>query len=158
MHTHIQLIQLVIAYSLAGAFVFTLVATCLSLFGWVRFAVPSQQKKLFSVLIVQLAVVSVGFFGRFLRFDVAEVQEQVIRDYMSAPGSRALASDFRDSYFAQSNFSGGVFDYTVFDRTSFRNARFYNADFSGADLSSVTTDQETKLPNYDAGLRRNGTK
>jgi uncharacterized protein YjbI with pentapeptide repeats len=146
MRTHIELIQLVVAYALAGAFVFTLVATCMSLLGWVRFAVAAQQKKLFSVLIIELAVVAVGFFGRFLRFDVANVQEQVIRDYMSAPGTRALASDFRESDFSQSNFSGGRFEYTLFDRTSFRNARFQDADFSGADLSSVVVDHDTKLP------------
>src|SRR6266403_1628301 len=43
---HQELIRLTIAYTLAGAFVFTVVITCLSLVGWIRFADKKQQQKL----------------------------------------------------------------------------------------------------------------
>ena len=45
---HQELIRLTIAYTLAGAFVFTVVITCLSLVGWIRFADKKQQQKLFT--------------------------------------------------------------------------------------------------------------
>lgn len=176
MQAHIELIQLITAYTLVGAFVFTVVVTCLSLLGWVKFADASQQKKLFGTLVVQLVVVGVGFFSDFLKFDATRVQESVIRDYMSAPGSRALASDFTESDFSMSKFSRGKFDETLFDGTSFREtvfegadfsrsnftggkfdlslldgtsfqgARFNGADFRGADLRKAIIDSETKLP------------
>ena len=146
MRAHIELIQLIVAYALAGALVFTLVITCLSLLGWVRFASPAQQNKLFYVLIVELVTVAVGFFGGLLRFDAAEVQAEVIRDYMSAPESRALGSDFTGSNFSGSKFSGGNFDNSLFDGASFKNTQFRKADLSGADLSEAITDEKTKLP------------
>jgi len=63
---HIEIIKLTIAYTLAGAFVFTVGITCLSLAGWLKFADKRQQQKLFSILIVELVVGCVGFFFNFL--------------------------------------------------------------------------------------------
>ena len=69
MNSHLVLIQLIIAYTLTGAFVFTVMITCCSLVGWIKLADKKQQKKLFQVLIVELCVVAVGFFSRVLEFN-----------------------------------------------------------------------------------------
>jgi len=75
---HQELIRLTIAYTLAGAFVFTVVITCLSLVGWIKFADKKQQQKLFTCLVVQLVVVGVGFFTGFLRFNVPKVAKDLV--------------------------------------------------------------------------------
>ncbi len=77
MAPHIQLIQLVVAYTLAGAFVFTVFVTCLSLVGWIKFANSKQQQKLFATLIVEVVAVSIGFFGGLLKFDPKQVQQNI---------------------------------------------------------------------------------
>jgi uncharacterized protein YjbI with pentapeptide repeats len=156
MQINIQLIQLVIAYSLAGAFVFTLAVTCGSLVGWVKFESPSQQRKLFAVLIIQLCVACVGFFANFLKFDPGGVQQAILHDYMSARDTSAVFSDFSASKFYANNFSRGLFDKSLFENASFEGARFdgarfqgagfLGANFSGVDLSEIVTDSDTKLP------------
>ena len=145
-----------VAYSLAGAFVFTVVVTCLSLIGWVEFKVAEQQKKLFSILIVELVIVCVGFFAGLLKFDTASVQEAVITDYMNAPGLSAVGSNFEKGNFSESNFRQGMFDRTLFDETSFREttflfsdfrgSEFNGANFEGVDLSRIVIDENTVLP------------
>lgn len=78
MEVHAQLIQLTVGYTLAGALVFTVIATCLSLVGWVKFADQAQQNKLFAVLIVELVVISVGFFGGLLKFDAKPIERRIL--------------------------------------------------------------------------------
>ena len=56
MISHFTLIQLMIAYTLTGAFIFTVVVTCCSLVGWIKLADKRQQNKLFYTLIVELCV------------------------------------------------------------------------------------------------------
>ena len=63
---HQAIIQLIIAYTLVGAFLFTVVITCLSLVGWIKLANSAQQQKLFSVLVVELVVGCLAFFFNFL--------------------------------------------------------------------------------------------
>lgn len=70
---HRELIQLLVAYTLTGALIFTVIATCLSLVGWVKFVDAKQQNKLFYVLIVELVTVAVGFYSQTLLFDPAKV-------------------------------------------------------------------------------------
>ena len=77
MEVHAQLIQLIIGYSLAGALVFTVVVTCLSLVGWIEFKKQSQQNKLFAVLILELVIISVGFFGGLLKYDPVSVEQKI---------------------------------------------------------------------------------
>ena len=72
---HKLVIQLAIAYTLVGAFIFTVVVTCLSLVGWVKFADAKQQNRLFQVLILELVVICVAFFGDFIKFDPRLVAE-----------------------------------------------------------------------------------
>ena len=176
MQAHIQLIQLMVAYTLTGAFIFTVAVTCASLVGWIRFASLSQQRKLFAVIIVEIAITGVGLFTGLLRLDATKVQETLIRDYMEAPGLQARSSDFRDSDFRNSKFSRGLFDKTDFDMSSFRAATFVSvsfsesrfdmsdfknasfrttiftgADFRGADLSKIIIDEKTKLPEFFIG-------
>lgn len=55
-----DLIPLIIAGALVGAFLFTLLITLLSLLGWVTFKFERQQSVLFFVVIVELVV---GFAG-----------------------------------------------------------------------------------------------
>ena len=66
---HQFFVQLIIAYTLAVAFAFTVLVTCLSLVGWIGFANPEQQKKLFYALIVELVVIGVSFFSGWIEFD-----------------------------------------------------------------------------------------
>jgi hypothetical protein len=77
MGIHAQLIQLIVAYTLTGALVFTVVITCMSLVGWIQFADQAQQNKLFLVLIVELVSVSVGFFAGLLKFDAKSVEQKI---------------------------------------------------------------------------------
>lgn len=159
MQTHIEIVQLIVAYTLTGAFVFTVIATCLSLVGWIEFKFAEQQKKLFSVLIVELVVVCVGFFAGFLKFDASSVQEAVISDYINAPGLSAVGSNFEKSNFSKSKFSQGMFNQTLFDMTAFRDtvfvksdfrgAEFQGANFKGVDLSKIVIDENTILPETD---------
>ncbi|MBX3479080.1 MAG: M15 family metallopeptidase [Caulobacter sp.] len=65
----IEIIKLIIAYTLVGAFVFTVVATCGSLVGLIKFADNGQQKKLFAVLVVELVVICVGAFANLLNLN-----------------------------------------------------------------------------------------
>jgi len=74
---HAGIIKLIIAYTLVGAFVFTVIITCLSLVGWIRFADPTQQRKLFVALIVELVVICLGSFANLLKFDPKQVQKEV---------------------------------------------------------------------------------
>lgn len=62
----IELIKLSIAWTLVGAFIFTVIITCLSLFGWIKFTDRKQQDKLFYVLIVQLVTIAIGSFTNLL--------------------------------------------------------------------------------------------
>ena len=73
--THQLVLQLAIAYTLVGAFVFTVVVTCLSLVGLVKFAIENQQKRLFQILIVELVIICVTFFAGFIEFDPKLVAE-----------------------------------------------------------------------------------
>lgn len=74
---HPEIIRLVIAYTLVGAFVFTAIITCLSLIGLVKFANSQQQNKLFYVMIVELVVGSVGFFFNFISFSPSTVSAKI---------------------------------------------------------------------------------
>lgn len=65
---HQDAIQLIIGYTCVGAFVFTVVVTCLSLIGWVKLADRGQQKKLFAIIIIEIAIVGVGYFSGLLKF------------------------------------------------------------------------------------------
>ena len=74
---HQEIIQLIIAYTLVGAFVFTVIITCLSIVGWIQFANHKQQNKLFTVLIVEIVVIGVSFFGNFLNYNPKQVSENI---------------------------------------------------------------------------------
>ncbi len=74
---HQVIIQLIVAYTLVGAFIFTVVVTCLSLVGWIKLADAGQQQKLFTVLVVELVVGCLAFFLNFLTFNPAVVAKQI---------------------------------------------------------------------------------
>jgi len=103
---HLEFIKLAIAYTLLGAFIFTVAVTCLSLIGIVRFADTKQQKRLFTALIVQLVVVGVGFFTQLLTFDPKDAasaalqtaQRESGRVYIQVAGerSREIGDQVRD--------------------------------------------------------------
>jgi hypothetical protein len=84
---HAEFIELIIAYTLVGAFVFTVIITCASLIGWVRFADPAQQKKLFVALIVELVAICLGSFSDLLKLNPNQVQKEV-----QAPLEKKLAT------------------------------------------------------------------
>ncbi len=78
MGINLKIIQLTIAYSLAGAFVFTLGVTCASLIGLVRFEDSKQQKKLFYLLIVEVVIICLTFFQGYLNYNPALAQREII--------------------------------------------------------------------------------
>ena len=71
------MMQLVVGWTLVGGFVFTVIVTCLSLIGVVKFADPKQQGMLFKALVLQLVVGVGGKFAGALRFDAAAVGADV---------------------------------------------------------------------------------
>ena len=81
---HIPIFKLTIAYTIVGAFIFTAVITCLSLIGLVKFAKPSQQSKLFAILIVEIVTICVGAFSSLLQFNPKEAQREVERPLVVA--------------------------------------------------------------------------
>lgn len=74
---HPVIIQLTIAYTLVGAFIFTVAITCLSLVGWVKFADSRQQNRLFAVLILEVVTIGVGSFANLLKLNPAPVVEKI---------------------------------------------------------------------------------
>lgn len=64
--THAAILRLIIGYTLVGAFVFTVIITCLSLVGLVEFANPKQQQALFGALILELVVIVVANFSDWI--------------------------------------------------------------------------------------------
>lgn len=81
---HSEMLKLIVAYTLVGAFVFTVLLTVLSLPGWIRFADARQQQKLFGVLVVQLVVGCVGFFLGFLNLSPAGTAERIEQPFSEA--------------------------------------------------------------------------
>jgi hypothetical protein len=77
---HTNIIQLIVAYTLAGAFLFTVVVTCLSLIKQGTIVNRGQQKKLFYALVVEIVVIGVGFFGNILKFNPAAVEDAAIAE------------------------------------------------------------------------------
>jgi len=63
------------------------IATCLSLVGIVKFAKPSQQSKLFVVLVVELVTICVGVFADLLQVNPRETQRGVERPLVAATHS-----------------------------------------------------------------------
>jgi predicted nucleic acid-binding Zn-ribbon protein len=98
---HVAIIKLAISYTLALAFVFTVVITCLSMLGWVKFADPKQQKRLFVAVVVQLAVGSVGVFFDFLKINPTEVKEQIQAPIAEQRDAAELARDAAKAELAQ---------------------------------------------------------
>jgi hypothetical protein len=92
-NTHVAILQLVIGYTLVGAFVFTVIITCLSLVGVVRFADAAQGRKLFAILIVELVVICVAVFSDLIRLSpkqvVAEVTAPIVNELESAREAEA---------------------------------------------------------------------
>lgn len=74
----IEFLKLILAYSLVAVFVFTAIVTSLSLIGWAKFIDQDQQKTLFKVLIVEVVIVSVGFFADLLEFNPATAKNQIV--------------------------------------------------------------------------------
>lgn len=87
---HQDLIQLSIAYTCLGVFIFTAVATCLSLIGWVEFTDKSQQKKLFYALIIEVVFIAVTFFGGVLKFDPKSVSTQAEKSILKSAQEKGV--------------------------------------------------------------------
>jgi energy-coupling factor transporter transmembrane protein EcfT len=77
MDGQVAVLKLIVAYTLVAAFVFTVIMTCLSLVGWVKFAVAGQQRKLFASLIVELVVICLGVFTNLLNLNVSQTVTKV---------------------------------------------------------------------------------
>ena len=74
---HQEILGLVISYALVGAFLFTLLVTCLSLVGWIKFADLKQQRRLFGVLVLELVAGCLAFFFNFLNLNPSKTLRQI---------------------------------------------------------------------------------
>jgi hypothetical protein len=72
-----DLMKLVIGWTFVGAFVFTVITTCLSLVGWVKFADRKQQQRLFQVVIIELVVGAAAQVAGVARFNPAPVKNDL---------------------------------------------------------------------------------
>lgn len=79
--------KLVVGWALVGGFVFTLIATLLSMVGVVKFADPAQQRMLFKVLVVELVVAVGGKVAGAWRFDAGKVGDDVYAEGTLAGGA-----------------------------------------------------------------------
>lgn len=77
MMEHQEIIVLGISYALVGAFIFTLLITCLSLVGWIKFADKRQQNRLFSVLTLELVAGCLALFFNFLSLDPTKISQKI---------------------------------------------------------------------------------
>ena len=84
MEDQVILIRYVVAWTLVGAIIFTTIATCASLVGWIKFASRKQQNALFAILIVELMGGSVAFFLDLIRIAPDQAAIEL--------GSRAVAN------------------------------------------------------------------
>lgn len=86
------MMKLVIGWTIVGGFVFTMIVTCLSLVGWIKFADPRQQQKLFYALIIEVVVLAGAMVLRGARLDV----KNVAREVETHGGNLALAGAIKD--------------------------------------------------------------
>jgi hypothetical protein len=75
---HSEIIKLIVAYTITGAFVCTVVFTLLSMVGLIKFVDPTQQNKLFYTLIVEIVVASVGYYADLLHYDPHQTINQIV--------------------------------------------------------------------------------
>lgn len=105
-----SLIQLVIAWTLVGAFVFSVIITCASLVGWIKITDRAQQRKLFYILIVQLLTFGVTYFGKVLNYSptvaINDIKRLTTYDYWKSFHHKGVIgidkpNDFPDEYVYQ---------------------------------------------------------
>jgi tetratricopeptide (TPR) repeat protein len=103
---HQTIIQIIVAYTLAGVFVFTAVVTALSLLGIVKFADKRQQRRLFQILICELVIGCVAFFIGWLKFDPRKASTQIAKEELSSR-RKAFEEKLRQARmeFTNTNFS-----------------------------------------------------
>jgi hypothetical protein len=85
-----SLMTLVVGWTLVGAFVFTVVITCLSLVGWMKFADKKQQSKLFQVLVVELVLGGAAKALGLANFNPVEVGSDLKRQGANAAITETL--------------------------------------------------------------------
>ena len=74
---HAAIIKLIIAYTLVGAFLVTVIITIFSHLGWIRFADSKQQRKLYIANISLLVIGCLGVFLNFFNVSPKYVQQQL---------------------------------------------------------------------------------
>jgi hypothetical protein len=74
-----SLVQLVVAWTLVGAFIFTVLVTCASLIGLIRFQDEGQQRKMFYVLSVQLVAIGVTYFANVLNYSPRVAADDAVK-------------------------------------------------------------------------------
>lgn len=92
MNIHIEIIKLVIAYSLVGSFLFTLVVTCLSLVNVIKSIDKKLKRKLINVLVVEVAVIAIGSFSNLLKLDAGTVSDNIRSDERDEVTSKILGT------------------------------------------------------------------
>jgi len=80
MENYGMIIKLVVFYSLTGAFVFTLIVTCLSMIGVIKTLDKTLKKTLYKVLIVEVCVAAVGAYANLLNINPLKVSEEIRQD------------------------------------------------------------------------------
>ena len=91
-----ELMSLIVGWALVGAFVFTVVITCLSLVGWVELKSKKQQAKLFQVVVLELVVVFGGSLVGVLRLNPAPVRDALKTQGANEEIATALSSALKE--------------------------------------------------------------
>ena len=90
---HKVVVQLMIAYTLAGAFIFTVIVTCLSLIGRAKIVHRSQQKKLFYAVVLEIIVIGVASFKGFINFSPEKVEKTAVAEANAEQSLATLVSN-----------------------------------------------------------------
>ena len=80
--TQVELMKLIIGYTLVGVFVFTAISTCLAMVNIIKFADRSQYNTLFKALIIEVVIGCVAMFSGLINLSPAATVKTIEKPLM----------------------------------------------------------------------------
>ena len=77
--TQVELMKLIIGYTVVGVFVFTAIATCLAMVNVIKFTDKSQYNILFKALIVEVVGLGIALFSGLINLNPTTAVQQIQR-------------------------------------------------------------------------------